>query len=184
MYSKCLTVSVFDGLEMDLVSYSMKLLQDNDASQVLGGSKILRAFVEQDQFRGDTLRRIGVAPGLLFCPRTENHQLTPINLQLNTLSGVSLIVTGSENLPHKCHYVTHSAGVTTLCVHLSICAQLHIYTLLDHTINPSGSGLELFYVIGRFGPFMTALGHSEQVTHHKCCQNSSTFIRLCLLDMN
>lgn len=93
VYSKCLTVSVFDGLDMDLVSFSMKLLQDNDASQVLGGSKILRAFVEQDQFRGDTLRRIGVAPGPLFCPRTEYHQLSPINLKLNTLSGVSLIVT-------------------------------------------------------------------------------------------
>lgn len=93
MYSKCLTVSVFDGLEMDLVSYSMKLLRDNDASQVLGGSKILRAFVEQDQLRGDTLRRIGVAPGLLFCPQSANHQLPPINITLNTLSGVSIIVT-------------------------------------------------------------------------------------------
>lgn len=82
MYSKCLTVSVFDGLEMDLVSYSMKLLQDNDAKQVLGGSKILRAFVEQDQLRGDTLRRIGVAPGPLSCLRTEYHQLSPINLKL------------------------------------------------------------------------------------------------------
>lgn len=77
VYSKCLTVSVFDGLEMDLVSYSIKLLQDNDSCRVLGGSKILRAFVEQDQFRGDTLRRIGVAPGLLFCPCTENHQTAP-----------------------------------------------------------------------------------------------------------
>lgn len=74
-----------------------------------------------------------------------------------------------------------------MCTHLSIiCAQLHIYirclpAILDHTVNPSGLGLEMFDAIGRFGHFMTVLGPSEQGTHYKCCQSSSsTFIRLCL----
>ena len=51
-------------------------------------------------------------------------------------------------------------------------------------MNPSGFGLELFDVIGRSGHFMTAIGHSEQGTHYRCFENSSTFVTLCLLDMN
>lgn len=49
---------------MDLVSYSMELLQSNDDHEVLGGSRILKAFVERSHaFRSDTLRRIGITPG-------------------------------------------------------------------------------------------------------------------------
>lgn len=64
VYSRSLAASVFTGLEMDLVSYSMELLQSDDEKEVLGGLKILKTFVErQHDFQGDTLRRIGIAPG-------------------------------------------------------------------------------------------------------------------------
>jgi hypothetical protein len=49
---------------MNLVSYSMELLKSDDEKEVLGGSKILKAFVERSHaFQGDTLRRIGITPG-------------------------------------------------------------------------------------------------------------------------
>lgn len=78
-----------------------------------------------------------------------------------------------------------------MCTSKHMCTVAYIYifrclpALLDHTVNPSGFGLELFDVIGRFGHFMTALGPSDsEGTHYSCCQNSSAFIRLCLLDMD
>jgi hypothetical protein len=52
---------------MDLVSYSMELLQSDDGTEVLGGSRILKTFVDrQHAFHGDTLRRIGIKPGQLL----------------------------------------------------------------------------------------------------------------------
>lgn len=57
------------------MSYSMELLQSDDAKEVLGGSRILKTLVEHDPeddtlvehvSKDDTLRRIGMKSGNFF----------------------------------------------------------------------------------------------------------------------
>ncbi|CAM6047969.1 unnamed protein product, partial [Sphagnum compactum] len=67
VYSKCLRGSVFDGLDMDLVGYSLGLIQSDDAKQVLSGIRVLKALAyhENRTTRNDTFRRIGITLGAI-----------------------------------------------------------------------------------------------------------------------
>ncbi len=65
VYSKCLRGSVFDGLDMDLVGYSLGLIQSDDGKQVLSGIRVLKALAYHENCitRNDTFRRIGITSG-------------------------------------------------------------------------------------------------------------------------
>ncbi|CAK9228390.1 unnamed protein product [Sphagnum troendelagicum] len=67
VYAKCLRGSVFDGLDMDLVGYSLGLIQSDDAKQVLSGIRVLKALAyhENRPTRNDTFRRIGITSGAI-----------------------------------------------------------------------------------------------------------------------
>ncbi|KAG6557506.1 hypothetical protein Mapa_000780 [Marchantia paleacea] len=71
VYSACLKGSVFDGLEMDLVSFAIEWLQEEDYKQQLGGARLLNRIVSVDgkarcdYFAADCLRRLGTAPGII-----------------------------------------------------------------------------------------------------------------------
>ncbi|KAL3680215.1 hypothetical protein R1sor_023171 [Riccia sorocarpa] len=72
VYSQCLRGSVFDGLEMDLVSFSTSWLQAEDFKQQLGGARLLNRIVSgpdgkprKDHFAADCLRRMGTSPGII-----------------------------------------------------------------------------------------------------------------------
>ncbi|BBN17749.1 hypothetical protein MPTK1_7g16730 [Marchantia polymorpha subsp. ruderalis] len=72
VYSQCLKGSVFDGLEMDLVSHSITWLQAEDFKQQLGGARLLNRIVSRDdgkprsdRFASDCLRRLGTTPGII-----------------------------------------------------------------------------------------------------------------------
>ncbi|CAK9877803.1 unnamed protein product [Sphagnum jensenii] len=67
VYTKCLRGSVFDGLDMDLVGYSLGLIQSDDAKQVLSGIRVLKALAyhENRPTRNDTFRRIGITSGAI-----------------------------------------------------------------------------------------------------------------------
>ncbi|KMS97749.1 hypothetical protein BVRB_5g124200 [Beta vulgaris subsp. vulgaris] len=58
-YSRCVDGSVFDGLKMDMVSYSMELLASNSPDEQLMGARILRSFAASKRFSDDTLQKIG-----------------------------------------------------------------------------------------------------------------------------
>ncbi|KAK2979436.1 hypothetical protein RJ640_028994 [Escallonia rubra] len=59
-YSKCVNGSIFDGLEMDMVSFAMDLLSSNSPEEQLIGAQILRQFAMNNQFSDDTLQKIGI----------------------------------------------------------------------------------------------------------------------------
>ncbi|GAB2295146.1 hypothetical protein Dimus_029320 [Dionaea muscipula] len=59
-YSRCLNGSIFDGLQMDMVTFAMDLLASNSADEQLMGAQILRKFATSDRFCNDTLQKIGV----------------------------------------------------------------------------------------------------------------------------
>ncbi|KAJ7546927.1 hypothetical protein O6H91_08G061300 [Diphasiastrum complanatum] len=59
VYSTSLKKSIFDGLAMDLVGYSITEIQSNSAKQQLGGMHVLLALVNQKDLEAHTLRRIG-----------------------------------------------------------------------------------------------------------------------------
>jgi len=65
VYAKCLRGSVFDGLDMDLVGYSLGLIQSDDAKQILSGIRVLKALAYHENriTRNDTFRRIGITSG-------------------------------------------------------------------------------------------------------------------------
>ncbi|CAM6021868.1 unnamed protein product [Sphagnum balticum] len=67
VYAKCLRGSVFDGLDMDLVGYSLGLIQSDDAKQVLSGIRVLKALAYHENLttRNDTFRRIGITLGAI-----------------------------------------------------------------------------------------------------------------------
>ncbi|KAL2613174.1 hypothetical protein R1flu_024866 [Riccia fluitans] len=72
VYSQCLKGSIFDGLEMDLVSFSISWLQVEDFKQQLCAVRLLNRIVSQndgkarkDHFAFDCLRRLGTSPGVL-----------------------------------------------------------------------------------------------------------------------
>lgn len=55
---------MFDGLDMDLVGYSLGLIQSDDAKQVLSGIRVLKALAyHENRTRNDTFRRIGITLG-------------------------------------------------------------------------------------------------------------------------
>ncbi len=56
---------MFDGLDMDLVGYSLGLIQSDDAKQVLSGIRVLKvlAYHENRITRNDTFRRIAITLG-------------------------------------------------------------------------------------------------------------------------
>ncbi|KAG8370126.1 hypothetical protein BUALT_Bualt14G0085000 [Buddleja alternifolia] len=59
-YSKCVNGSIFDGLKMDMVSFSMELLDSNSPDEQLIGVRILRKFATSPRFSEDTLQKIGI----------------------------------------------------------------------------------------------------------------------------
>ncbi|GAB2266425.1 hypothetical protein Dimus_001433 [Dionaea muscipula] len=59
-YSRCLEGSIFDGLQMDMVSFAMDLLASNSPDEQLMGAQILQKFANNDRFSNDTLQKIGV----------------------------------------------------------------------------------------------------------------------------
>ncbi|KAL2469966.1 ARM repeat superfamily protein [Abeliophyllum distichum] len=59
-YSKCLNGSIFDGLKMDMVTFSMELLDSNSQDEQLIGARILRKFATSKVFSDDTLQKIGI----------------------------------------------------------------------------------------------------------------------------
>ncbi|KAL3694601.1 hypothetical protein R1sor_008252 [Riccia sorocarpa] len=72
VYSQCLRGSVFDGLEMDLVSFGISWLQADDSNQQVGGARLLNGIVSKpdgeprkDRFAVDCLRRMGTTPGFI-----------------------------------------------------------------------------------------------------------------------
>ncbi|KAJ7297529.1 hypothetical protein O6H91_Y050700 [Diphasiastrum complanatum] len=66
VYACCLNGSVFDGLDMDLVGYSIGKIQSNSGREQLGGIRILASFASSQDISGsDTLRRIGTTPGII-----------------------------------------------------------------------------------------------------------------------
>lgn len=100
VYSRSLAISVFAGLEMDLVSYSMELLQNDDEKEVLGSSRILKTFVErQHASHGDTLRRIGIKPGAIdrLVEMLAWHHQDEEEVRLNSAAIVKALVSSTRN---------------------------------------------------------------------------------------
>ncbi|KAF7813736.1 Armadillo-type fold [Senna tora] len=60
-YQRCVDGSIFDGLKMDMVSFSMDLLASNSPDEQLIGARILRQFAISKRFSDDTLQKIGIA---------------------------------------------------------------------------------------------------------------------------
>ncbi|XP_059311907.1 uncharacterized protein LOC132063403 [Lycium ferocissimum] len=58
-YSRCVNGSIFDGLKMDMVSFSMELLASSSPDEQLIGAQILRKFATSPRFCDDTLQKIG-----------------------------------------------------------------------------------------------------------------------------
>ncbi|KAI3798011.1 hypothetical protein L1987_33277 [Smallanthus sonchifolius] len=59
-YSKSVNRSIFDGLQMDMVSFAMELLNSNSSDEQLIGVRILERFTANSKFFQDTLQRIGI----------------------------------------------------------------------------------------------------------------------------
>ncbi|CAN1807334.1 hypothetical protein LINPERHAP1_LOCUS25002 [Linum perenne] len=59
-YSKSVNGSIFDGLKMDVVSFSMELLASTSPDEQLIGVRVLRQFAVSERFSDDTLQKIGV----------------------------------------------------------------------------------------------------------------------------
>ncbi|CAM6090091.1 unnamed protein product [Calypogeia fissa] len=66
VYKKCIDGSVFDGLTVDIVEYSLTLLQSDNSFEQLSGIRVLRKIVDRyEGFSFDALRRTGAAPGVI-----------------------------------------------------------------------------------------------------------------------
>ncbi|CAM6096118.1 unnamed protein product [Calypogeia fissa] len=66
VYKKCIDGSVFDGLTMDIVDYSLTLLQSDNSFEQLSGIRVLLKIVDRyEGFSFDSLRRTGAAPGVI-----------------------------------------------------------------------------------------------------------------------
>ncbi|XP_057546582.1 uncharacterized protein LOC130825397 [Amaranthus tricolor] len=59
-YSRCVDGSIFDGLKMDMVSFSMELLGSNSPDEQLMGVRILKSFATNNRFSDDTLQKLGM----------------------------------------------------------------------------------------------------------------------------
>ncbi|KAK4744377.1 hypothetical protein SAY87_010689 [Trapa incisa] len=60
-FSRCLTHSIFDGLNMDMISFSTELLVSNSPDEQLMGIRILRQLATKESFSADTLQKIGMS---------------------------------------------------------------------------------------------------------------------------
>ncbi|CAJ1962355.1 unnamed protein product [Sphenostylis stenocarpa] len=60
-YSRCVNGSIFDGLKMDIVCFSMDLLASNSPDEQLIGTRILRQFAVSERFSDDTLQKLGIS---------------------------------------------------------------------------------------------------------------------------
>ncbi|KAF8038089.1 hypothetical protein BT93_B0828 [Corymbia citriodora subsp. variegata] len=58
-YSRSINGSIFDGLGMDMITFSTELLSSNSPDEQLIGVRILRQFTTNSRFSDDTLRKIG-----------------------------------------------------------------------------------------------------------------------------
>ncbi|KAF3457226.1 hypothetical protein FNV43_RR01883 [Rhamnella rubrinervis] len=58
-YSRCVNGSIFDGLKMDMVAFSMELLASNSPDEQLIAARILRQFTVNERYSDDTLQKIG-----------------------------------------------------------------------------------------------------------------------------
>ncbi|OWM78515.1 hypothetical protein CDL15_Pgr016239 [Punica granatum] len=58
-YSRCVNGSIFEGLDMDMISFSTELLGSNSPDEQLIGIRILWQFVVNERFSEDTLQKIG-----------------------------------------------------------------------------------------------------------------------------
>lgn len=58
-YSRCVNGSIFDGLDMDMITFSIELLGSNSPDEQLIGIRILWQFVMKKRFSDDTLQKIG-----------------------------------------------------------------------------------------------------------------------------
>jgi hypothetical protein len=79
-YSQCVNGSVFDGLKMDFVTYSVELVQSSGLESCHGeltGTRVLSALVNSDRFAEETLRAIGtmsdVVEKLIEMLNWKNH---------------------------------------------------------------------------------------------------------------
>ncbi|KAH7842982.1 hypothetical protein Vadar_011265 [Vaccinium darrowii] len=59
-YSRCVNGSIFDGLKMDMVSYSMDLLVSQSEVEQLNGCRILHKFATNLRFSDYTLQKLGI----------------------------------------------------------------------------------------------------------------------------
>ncbi|GLJ31151.1 hypothetical protein SUGI_0624170 [Cryptomeria japonica] len=64
-YFRCVNGSVFDGLKMDLVSFSVELLKSGSAHGQVTGARLLSSFLKDRRFEQETLRTIGAMPDLV-----------------------------------------------------------------------------------------------------------------------
>lgn len=60
-YSKSISGSIFDGLNMDLVTFAEELLDSNYQDEQFIGVQMLQKFVKSKLFASDTLRKIGTS---------------------------------------------------------------------------------------------------------------------------
>ncbi|KAJ7544979.1 hypothetical protein O6H91_09G101400 [Diphasiastrum complanatum] len=65
VYSMCLNGSVLDGLDMDLIEYSIEKLRSDNATEQVGSVRILAVLVQQEEFADDAMRRIQTTPAVL-----------------------------------------------------------------------------------------------------------------------
>ncbi|EFJ10910.1 hypothetical protein SELMODRAFT_447197 [Selaginella moellendorffii] len=65
LYSRSLNGSVFDGLGMDLIDFTVEKLQSSIREEQLGSVNILSALVSKGDSIKETRRRIGTTPGVV-----------------------------------------------------------------------------------------------------------------------
>ncbi|EFJ10905.1 hypothetical protein SELMODRAFT_127313 [Selaginella moellendorffii] len=65
LYSRSLNGSVFDGLGMDLIDFTVEKLQSSIREEQLGSVNILSALVSKGDSMEETQRRIGTTPGVV-----------------------------------------------------------------------------------------------------------------------
>ncbi|KAK4758473.1 hypothetical protein SAY87_019774 [Trapa incisa] len=64
-YSRCINGSIFDGLEMDMVTFAMDYTVSNLPQKQLIGVKILHRFTTNQTYSEDTLQKLGRTPTVI-----------------------------------------------------------------------------------------------------------------------
>ncbi|KAK4758474.1 hypothetical protein SAY87_019775 [Trapa incisa] len=65
LYSRCVNGSIFDGLEMDMVTFAMDYSVSNLPQKQLIGVKILHRFTTNQTYSEDTLQKLGRTPTVI-----------------------------------------------------------------------------------------------------------------------